>query len=967
MDQPIKSPRKLIEVSLPLDVINAACAYEKMPGIGAHPRGIHLWWSRKPLAAARAILFAQLVNDPGTNIGRGFKYGLNRKDAAIERARLFKIIEELVQWGNSTNEDVLERARTEILRSWREVCALNKDHPRAGELFDPNRLPAFHDPFAGGGAIPLEAQRLGLESYASDLNPVAVLINKAMIEIPAKFKGGNPIGPISESKKGGKLKLTQLWPSATGLAEDVRRYGSWMCDEAIRQIGHLYPSVDITAEITADRPDLKPLVGKSLTVLAWIWARTVRSSNPAFSHVDVPLVSTFILANSKDNETYIQPIINGSEYHFIIKTGTPPENADIGTKATRRGANFLCLVSKTPISADYIRREAQAGRVGQRLIAIVAKGTRGRIYVSPTKLQEECALATRPVWTPDVEFFQDALGFRVGNYGMSKWSDLFSARQLVGLTSLSDLVSITAEKIVQDARLAGMTDDGKRLDAGGSGATAYADAVSVYLAFAVSRCADFVNALCGWSPSNQKVMHLFGKQTLSMAWEFAEANILVDTVGGFRPAIEYIADCIGTLSPSCVGVATQADAQTQSISHLKIVSTDPPYYDNIGYADLSDFFYVWLRRSLRSTFPSTLATMVVPKAEELVATPGRHGNKGKAEAFFLEGMSQVLHNLAEHAHPEGPVTIYYAFKQAETSSNAGTSSPGWETFLTAVLQAGFAIVGTWPLRSEQEFRMRNMGSNALASSIVLVCRRRAPDAATASRREFLRELNVILPEALDAMTRGAEGEHSPVAPVDLSQAIIGPGMAVFSKYAHVLEANGSSMTVRSALQLINRFLAEDDFDADTQFCLHWFEQNAWKEGRFGDADTLARAKGTSVDGVKQAGVLFATGGVVRLLRWGEYKTDWNPTTDLRLPIWEVLHQLIRVFKTEGERGAGALMAAVQTKLEATRQLAYRLYTLCERAGLAEDARGYNEIITSWGAIESSAANAPSPKQATLFG
>jgi putative DNA methylase len=966
LSHPIKSPRKLIEVALPLDAINAACAYEKMPGIGAHPRGIHLWWSRKPLAAARAILFAQLVNDPGTNSGRGFKYGVNKKAAAIERARLFKIIEDIAKWENTFNEEVLERARNEIRRSWREVCELNKDHPQAKELFNPDQLPAFHDPFSGGGAIPLEAQRLGLESFASDINPVAVLIGKALIEIPPKFAGATPVGPDRNLNKGRSLGIMRHWPGATGLAEDVRRYGAWMSGEATKRFGNLYPAAEITADITANRIDLKPLIGQKLTVLAWIWARTVRSPNPAFSHVEVPLVSTYILANKKGKEVYVQPIVDGDKYSFTVRTGTPPLNAEIGTKATKRGANFRCLISGAPISAEYIRQEAQSGRVGLRLMAVVAKVPRGRTYLPPTEAQEEIGRTASPNWKPEIEFFQDALGFRVGNYGMSKWSDLFSPRQLVALSGFSELVSTAHGKIRCDALAAGMPDDMRGLDSGGLGATAYADAVCVYLAFAVSRCADFVNSLCGWSPSNQKVMHLFGKQTLSMAWEFAEANILVETVGGFLPATEYISDCIKTLSPSGRGYSTQADAQTQKISRLKTISTDPPYYDNIGYADLSDFFYVWLRPILRSVYPTTLSTMVVPKAEELVATPSRHGGKGNAEAFFLEGMTQVIQNLAEQAHPEGPVTIYYAFKQSETSNVAGTSSPGWETFLTAVLKAGFAIVGTWPLRSEQEFRMRNMGSNALASSIVLVCRKRSPETSTISRREFIRELNGVLPDSLDEMTRGTDGGHSPVAPVDLSQAIIGPGMAVFSKYPAVLEADGTPMTVRTALQLINRFLAEDDFDSDTQFCLHWFEQYGWETGKFGEADTLARAKGTSVDGVKQAGVLHATGGNVRLLKWAEYPTDWDPKSDQRLPIWEVLHQLIRVFNTDGETGAAAVFAAVQSKVEAARQLAYRLYTLCERKNWAEDARAYNEVVTSWSGIESAASKEPAMKQGELF-
>jgi putative DNA methylase len=967
MSYPIKSPRKLIEVALPLDAINEACAYEKMPGIGAHPRGIHLWWARRPLAAARAVLFAQLVNDPGTNIGRGFKYGRNKKEAAEERKRLFTIIEDLVKWKNSTNEEVLESARAEIRRSWREVCELNKDHPQAAELFNPERLPAFHDPFAGGGAIPLEAQRLGLESYATDLNPVAVLINKAMIEIPPKFAGRPPVR-VGEKREGamGDLGLIQSWPGATGLAEDVRYYGAWIRTEAQKRIGNLYPPVEITAELARERPDLKPLVGQKVPVIAWLWARTVKSPNPAFSHVDVPLASTFILANKDGKEAYVQPIVDGDKYLFTVKLGTPPLEAAAGTKA--KGANFRCLISGAPIAAEYLRAEAQAGRMGQRLMGIVAEGLRGRIYLPPIQESEDVARSATPYWKPEIEFFQQALGFRVGNYGMSKWSDLFTPRQLVALVTLSDLVGEARERIRLDALTSGLPDEGKGLDIGGTGTTAYAEAVSVYLAFAVDRCADFSNSVTRWVPGNQKVMNLFGKQTVSMTWDYPEAAILADTVGGFAPASEYIADCIEKLSPSASGFSVQADAQTQAISRHKVVSTDPPYYDNIGYADLSDFFYVWLRRSLRSVFPTTLATMTVPKAEELVATPVRHGTKDDAEVFFLEGMTQAIHNLAEQSHPEGPVTIYYAFKQSKTNEDADTSSTGWATFLSAVLNGGFSIVGTWPLRSEQEFRMRGMGSNALASSIVLVCRKRPADAPMISRREFLRELNGVLPEALDEMTKGAGGEHSPVAPVDLSQAIIGPGMAVFSKYAAVLEADGSPMSVRTALQLINRFLAEDDFDADTQFCLHWFEQYGWNEGVFGTADTLARGKGTSVDGIKDAGVIQSGGGKVRLLKWAEYPTDWDSSTDIRTPVWEALHQLIRALKQGGESASGALLAGVGGKAEAVRQLAYRLYTLCERLGQAEDARVYNEFITSWTGIESAAASGPQPAdpQGLLF-
>ncbi len=963
----VKSPRKLIEVALPLDAINEACAYEKMPGIGAHPRGIHLWWARRPLAAARAIIFAQFVNDPGYQTGSGFKYGMNKKDAAVERKRLFKIIEDLVKWENSTNEEVLERARAEMRRSWREVCDLNKDHPQAATLFDSKKIPAFHDPFAGGGAIPLEGQRLGLESYASDLNPVAVLINKAMIEIPPKFAGNKPVGPdIEDQKKGREFTISQSWNGAAGIAEDVRRYGSWIRTEAIKRIGNLYPPVEITRDMVKERPDLMPLLGQKLAAIAWLWARTVKSPNPAFSHVDVPLASTFILANKEGKEVYVLPIVEGNQYHFTVKIGTPPLDAKNGTKLAR-GANFKCLLSQTPIESDYIKAEGKAGRIGSKLMAVVAEGKRGRVYLTPNQAMEIIAASAVPTWKPELQLPGDLRAFWTPSYGVTHFHHLFTNRQLVALTTLSDLIIEAREKIHRDAIAAGMTDDKVGFESGGSTATAYSEAISIYLAFTLDRCADFSNSVTRWVPGNQKVMNLFGKQAIPMTWDYPEAAILADTVGGFAPASEYIADCIEKLTPAAMGFATQADAQSQIISRNKIISTDPPYYDNIGYADLSDFFYVWLRRTLHSFLPTLFATMAVPKAEELIATPYRHGSKGKAEAFFLEGMTQVIHNLVELGHPAYPVTIYYAFKQSETSDEDGTSSTGWETFLTAIIHAGFSIVGTWPLRSEQEFRMIGMGTNALASSVVLVCRKRPAEALSISRREFMRELTAILPEALDEMTRGVGEERSPVAPVDLSQSIIGPGMAVFSKYAAVLEADGSKMNVRTALQLINRFLAEDDFDADTQFCLHWFEQNGWGEGVFGDADTLSRGKGTSVEGMKEAGVLHSGGGKVRLLKWSEYPKDWDPKKDTRLPVWEALHQLIRALKQGGESASGALLEALGGKAEAVRQLAYRLYTLCERLGNAEDARAYNELITSWTGIESAAGETAVAPQLNLFG
>jgi len=945
----IKAPKKLIEVALPLDAINEAAAREKSIRHG-HPSTLHLWWARRPLAAARAVLFAQMVNDPGyeRHLGRG----VNKQKAAAERERLFKIIEDLVQWENTNNEEVLERAREEIWKSWRETCELNKNHPQAAELFNPDKLPAFHDPFAGGGALPLEAQRLGLEAHASDLNPVAVTINKAMIEIPPRFAGRAPVGPLPAGER--QARLHEDWRGARGLAEDVRRYGAWMREQAQKRIGHLYPSIEITAEMAAERPDLRPLVGQKLTVIAWLWARTVKSPNPAFSHVDVPLASTFMLSTKAGKEAYVEPVIEGDSYRFTVKRGIPPESAKGGTTAGKRAA-FICLLSGSPIDYKHIRAEGKAGRMGQRLMAIVAEGVRGRVYLSPTSEHIAIAESVRPEWFPDMALPDNPRDFKTPNYGLTKFGDLFTPRQLVALTTFSDLVGEAIEKCRQDALAAGLPDDGVGLDAGGTGATAYAQAVGVYLGLALSRLTDICNALCRWEVTKTQVRNLFGRQAIPMMWDFAENNVFGEAAGDYIVSLGNLVKALLELPACNAGKAVHADAQGQQISQGKLVSSDPPYYDNISYADLSDFFYVWLRKSLKPIFPGLYATLAVPKAEELVATPYRHGGHDKAEAFFLDGMTEALRNLARQAHPAFPVTIYYAFKQSETKGEAGTSSTGWETFLEAVLKAGFALTGTWPMRTELGNRMIGSGTNALASSIVLVCRKRAPDAPTASRREFLRELNATLPEALDEMTRG--GVHSPVAPVDLSQAIIGPGMAIFSQYAAVLEADGTPMSVRTALQLINRFLAEDDFDHDTQFCLHWFEQQGWATGKYGEADVLARAKGTAVDALVAAGVVESSKGSVRLLKWPEYPADWSPELDARTPVWEALHQLIRALNQAGESDAGRLLARMPDRAEPIRALAYRLYTLCERKGWAEDARAYNELVTAWSGIEQAANEA----------
>ena len=976
----MKIKKKLIEVAMPLDAINTASAREKSIRHG-HPSTLHLWWARRPLATARAVIFAQMADDPSGYVdvllsdpkkrraaereftkrvaGHAAKRALARDDAIAEpqptleeviaeqeRDRLFVIIEALVLWENTTNEEVLEPARREIWQSWRRACAENAAHPRAAEMFDRHTLPAFHDPFAGGGALPLEAQRLGLEAHASDLNPVAVLINKALIEIPPKFAGRPHVNSAARQEKS---LIGREWKGALGLAEDVRYYGQWMRDQAEKRIGHLYPKVEITEEMVAERPDLERYKGRKLTVIAWLWARTVKSPNPAFADVEVPLASTFMLSTKKGKEAYVEPVIEGRGYRFTVKLGKPKdaEAAKRGTKAGGSGSILLCLMSGTPMPFEYLRSEAKAGRMGARLMAIVAEGDRGRIYLAPNPEHEAAARKAKPQDVPETDLPAKALGFRVQEYGMIKWRDLFTPRQLVALTTFSDLVTEALARVERDAIVAALPDDSTPLRDGGTGAKAYAEAVGVYLAFAVSKMTNIGSSIASWMSDRGAFRETFARQAIPMTWDFAEANTFADMGGSFAIAIEKGAMVIDAFPSSAASFAVQADAALQTVSDGKLVSTDPPYYDNIGYADLSDFFYVWLRRSIRSIFPDLFATLAVPKAEELVATPYRHGNKKKAEAFFLAGMTEAMHRLAEKAHPAFPVTIYYAFKQAESDGADGTASTGWDTFLAAVIKAGFAISGTWPMRTEGSGRIIAKGTNALASSIVLVCRPRAATAPAATRREFITALKAELPQALVHLQRGN------IAPVDLAQAAIGPGMAVYTSYAKVLEAEGNALSVREALVLINQTLdetlvqQEGDFDADSRWALAWFEQFGFDEGEYGIAEMLSKAKNTSAAGMVKAGILASKAGKVRLLRPEELPPDWDPKTDPRLTAWEMVHHLVRALEGGGESAAAELAAPLGAKAETARELCYRLYALCERKKRAAAALSYNSLVQSW--------------------
>lgn len=933
------STKKLIEVALPLEKINAAAAYEKMPGIGSHPRGLHLWWARRPFVAARAVIWSSLVDDPSSHPEK-FP---TEEDQNKERQRLFKILEDLVVWENSNNEDILNAAKAEILKSTN------------------NNPPALLDPFAGGGAIPLEAQRLGLEAHAHDLNPVAVTINKAMIEIPPRFAGKAPVNPDAQVSA-----MRSGWSRAQGLAEDVRYYGEWMKQEAYKRIGHLYPKVKVPHEQG----------GGEATVIAWIWARTVKCPNPACG-CEMPLASSFVLSKKKGKEAWIESVVDGKNIIYAVHNGKYPASTENGTKQGKK-AKFCCPICKAGlVSGDYADDEANSGRMGAVLMAIVAEGKNGRIYLSADameakNLQNEIE---RYYETDGIEskvshakcrgtFASNAQG---RYYGFHEFKDYFTHRQLIALTTFSELVSEAQAKAEADAVAAGMKNDHLPLRNGGDGAKAYGEAVGVYLAFAVDRETDFCNSVCRWSVSNEKPMNLFARQAIPMVWDYPEVNVFSNAVGSFATIKDYISKCIGTLpAENYVAEGIQADAQTDCGLRNIMISTDPPYYDNIGYADLADFFYVWMRQSLKDTYPELFSTMLVPKAEELIATPYRHdGSVEKAKHFFEDGMLSACKQMYQYAREDVPVTIYYAYKQSDTDDR-GTASSGWETMLGAIVNAGFAITGTWPMRTEQTYRSIGMGTNALASSIVLVCRKRPEDAPQTTRRNLIAALRRELRPALQKL------QSSNIAPVDLAQSAIGPGMGVFSRYRRVLEADGSVMSVRSALQVINEeidlYFNEQvgSMDTASRFCVDLYTQCAYNNIKYGEAEILANAKGTSIPMMAAHGVLYAKAGVVHLMERSELPTevDSNEST-----IWLLTQQLTHAMATGGiEACAKIVWGIFGSGAEAAKDLAYRLYTIAERKGWTEEGYAYNALVVAWPDIQSRAAaiKADAPEQMTLF-
>ena len=914
--------KKLIEVALPLEKINEGSKPEtENPFLKGHPRGVHNWWARTPLSVCRAILFAQIVDDPAND--------LPPDQALVERNKLLRLVRRLATWEATKDKQLLSEAR-EIIR---RACG--------------GRMPQFWDLFAGRASIPLEAQRLGLQVTSSDLNPVAVIIGKALLDFPQRFYGQPPVNPDAQDSF-----ISQSTDSGiTGITEDIRYYGKWIRKEAEQRIKRLYPKVKLPKEYG----------GGEASVNTWLWARTVKCFNPACG-ARIPLVSSFWLSKKKGKKAWIEPVVNKAEkiVRFKVKRGdgVPPKPTKVG-----RGARFRCLVCERDSSEQHIKAESMAGRLGTQLMAIVVEGKRNRIYLSPSKAHETIAASAKPNWIPDAEMNRDTTNLVSGRgYGFFIWADLFTQRQLTALTTFSDLVSEAHEQVKADAVKTGCEE-----------AKAYADAVVTYLACGISRLSDYCNSFCTWNPANENVGHLFQRQAIPMVWDFAEANPIHGKLS-IESTTNWVAEALTNLPKAEVRARVfRADARNLDVEFTAppIVSTDPPYYDNIGYADLSDFFYIWLRKSLREIQPTVFSTLLTPKDSELIAAPYRHGGSTElAREHFRNGFNHTFNHLKSLVNSDFPMTIYYAFKQEETDNEAGNqrASTGWETMLEGLISAGFQVTGTLPVRTTKKARSVAQGTNALASAIVLVCRPRPDNAEIATRPILTSALRRELPNAL----RHLQGSN--IAPVDFAQAAIGPGMGVFSRYRNVLEADGNPMNVRTALQIINSELdvyfaeQESDLDPDTRFCIAWFEQHGMEGAAFGDADILARAKNSSVEGVAESGVIQAGAGKVRLFSRDEYPNDWEPTSDSRLNTWKCTQYFIRTLDQGGETEAARLVNQLGGgPSEAARGLAYRLYAICERKGWAQEAVAYNTFVTSWSHIQSaSTSSEAAPPQPDLF-
>ncbi len=901
--------KKLIENIIPIEAINSNAEYEKKPGVGPHPRSLHLWWAKRPHAAARTILFCQLVDDPCANPDQ-FS---TKEDQDIERARLMSIAERLSDWKNSYDEDLLEIAREEIEKS------------------NNGKLPIISDPFSGGGTITSEAQRIGLRAISSDINPIPFLIGKTMIEHPAVFAGENP--------KNSAPKKRTSYQFSDGLSEDFLHYGEVLLKKFNSKVQGFYPRVTLP----------KKFGGGKATVVCWLWAKTVQSPDPALSGLHVPLIKSMNLSTKSGQRVWLEPVVQDGDYTFEVKSErTGDEYRKIDGTVGRAGAR--CLVSGAAIPLKYIREEGVAGRMGERLVAIAAKsGGRGKIYIPADDYQSktmlECPENKEFDLSSKIEHWSGCTNSVV--YGFDHFEDLFNRRQLFVIKALVNIIIDMRHEIKLDLINSGNDEEFS---------DRYSAVMVDYLSLALGRSVDFNNRFTGWNASNEKIMHLFGSHRIPMVWDYGEANITQDVVGGLPQIIKYLSKCLERVQARATGSVLCALAQEVQFGEKVVVSTDPPYFDNVPYSNLSDFFYMWLRPIMRSIHEEEFSTVAAPKSDELVANVLRHGGKEQAESFFLDGMGQSLLNLKRQHDPNFPLVIYYAFKQSEIEEE-GLTSRGWASFLSSVINSGLQIVSTWPIRSESSTRLRAHGANALSTSVVIVCRVAPTDREVISRNEFIRALKRELPQEIAGL------QDANVSPADMPQSAIGPGMGVFSRYQTVLESDDSQMSVKTALQLINSEMddylggIQGEFDPDTRFAISWYEQNGMSKGDFGLADSLARARGIAVESVKHAGIVESQAGKVRILKRDELDPEWEPQTDTHLTVWECLQYLVRAHEKDGiSYNTALLLRKIDDKAEAVKDLAYCLYDICaNKRQDAKEATAYNALIADWSDLTREAA------------
>ena len=916
--------KKLIEVALPLEDINRESVKQKTgrPKTG-YPTTLHKYWAQRSVATARAAIWSSLVDDPSSHPEKFPTADLQKK----ERLRRFDILRKLILWESTADASLWAEAR----KIAEEDCG--------------GSLPPFIDPFAGSGAIPLEALRLGMSAHASDLNPLAVTIQHMLVEWPQKF-ANKPA--VHRRNKGGLSASTAFG----NLAADVLAYGEDINEKLRGRIGEFYPPVTDS-------------FGKEIEPGVFMWARTVPCPNPACG-VLTPLVKDWKL--STRSGAHIRPVIDraAKTINFAVQhDGVVPEPSFNGRKG---GA---CLMCEAPIDFVWIRKQGVAGLINHRLMAIAAGDDYSWAFYQPTSEHESVALTVPDsTWVPRGDIPNNTRDFRTQLYGMATWASLFTPRQMLALTTLQDIIRETEADIDSDAVAAGYVSGGEPLSRGGTGAHAYAQLVRAYIHLTASNLTEWNCSVTRWSPNGPQLSSLFARQAVIMNWNYAEGSLFGKGGANFLQKLRRTVEVIDRTPTTTTGTARQADATRMVWDHDKapLVVTDPPYYDNISYSELADFFYVWLRESMRDIDPETFATISSPKSEELIMAKNRHGgDEEKAKQFFEDGLTQALHHLRSISDPDLPLSIYYAYNDTDESEdgegNKEIGSSGWETILQSIVDAGLQIVMTYPLRSEAVGRAISTNASALAACILLVCRPRSDKAPVGTRGDFTLGLQGELSQAIERLKDGDLGA------LDLSQAAIGPGMAVFTRYSKVLESDGRKMTMRTALDLINKSVSEVAgkgdamFDQQTRWCVRWFEEKGLSEGLYGDAQMLANANGLNIPELERFGVISSKGGKVQLLVGDRLPTDWDPRLDSRISSWEVLHHLIACLLPKGnplsranggsEKEALALASALSPLLvEQAKELSYRMFDICRVRGWNQEALAYNAIGQSWADLRS---------------